>query len=132
VGVVRTGIYSRHTTNNSSALYKAIGTRLYYVEAPEKPIYPYCVFHIFDETHEWTFDLEFENISVQFNYFDITADACDTGIDAIKALYDYCILSITGYTTLRMEREMVLPSWKIEPDNIWSGAVRYNLLIQDT
>lgn len=129
-GIVRTGIYSYHTTNNSSALYTDIGTRLYYAEAPEQPTYPYCVFYVFNEIYDFTFDLEFEEALIQFDYFGRTANQCDDGLIDIKSLFDYATLTISGYTCLRVEREMVIDSTKIQPMDIWSGTVRYTLLMQ--
>ena len=131
-GAIRTGIYAYFTTNNTSALYIALSGRLYYGEMPEKPTYPYCVFHVFDETPERTFDIDFEDVFVQFDYYDVTAGGCDTGLSNIKTLYDYASLTIAGYTSLRMERSLVVPSWKVEPDDCWAGIVRYDLLIQKT
>ena len=130
VNPVRTGIYKFFTTNNTSAFYIALGGRLYYDEMSESPLYPYCVFKMFDEIRDWTFDLDFEDIAVQFDYFDTTADGCDTGLINLKSLFDYAALSITGWTTLKMERELIIPSYKIEPDDIWEGKARYSILIQ--
>ena len=130
-GVIRHGIYSYFTAATTSALYADLGgTRLYYSEAPEKITKPYCVFHLFQEKRSFTFDLNFEEVLVQFNYYGRTANEADDGVIDIKTLYDYAIITISGHTTLKMEREYVFDSEIIEPDNIWEGSVRYNLLIQ--
>lgn len=128
-GALRTAIYSKFTAATTSALYTALGgTRLYYSEAPETPTYPYCVFFIPTEIPDWTFDLDFEESLVQFDYYAETATACDTGIEAIKALFDFSTLTISGQTFLRMHREMTFRPDKVQPENIWEGNVRYAIL----
>ena len=91
---------------------------------------PYCVFDCFEEVRDFTFDLEFEEVFVQFSYYSDTASGCDTGIEAIKDRFDYATLTLTGYDCLKMERETVFNPEKIEPDGIWVGIVRYTLLMQ--
>jgi len=130
-GIVRNGIYGYFTAANTSALYSDLGgSRIYYTEAPEQPGYPYCVFYIFNEIYDFTFDLEFEEVLVQFDYFGTTANECDDGLIDIKALFDYATLTVSGYTCLKMEREMVISPSKIQPMDIWSGSIRYTILIQ--
>ncbi len=131
MGVIRTGIWNYFRLSDVAPLYVDLaGVRFYYDESPEQPIFPYCVFHVFDEVPERTFDLEFEDAAIQFNYYGVTADECDDGVVDIKTMFDYAILTLSGYTCLRLEREFVFDSSKIEPDDIWVGIVRYSLLMQ--
>ena len=131
MGAIRTGIWTFFRASDIAPLYVDLaGARLYYSEAEEQPTMPYCVFHIFNEIYDYTFDLEFEEVLVQFDYFGSTANVCDDGIADIKTMFDYCTLALSGYTCLRMERTMVFNSHKVQPYNIWAGIVRYNLLIQ--
>lgn len=131
MGIIRSGIHAKFIADSSAQLYIDLGgTRLYYAEAPEQPIFPYCVFSIWGEIYEFTFDMEFEDVLMQFDYFATTANDCDTGVADIKTMFDYAILTLTGYTCLRMEREMVFPPSKIMPDNIWSASVRYSILMK--
>jgi len=130
-GIIRTGIYSMFTADNSAALYTDLGgDRLYFVEAKVQPTFPYCVFKIFDEIYDFEFVEEFEEAFIQFDYFGITANECDDGLIDIKTMFDYATLTISGYTCLKMERESVFDPEKNQPDNIWIGSVRYNLLMQ--
>jgi len=131
MGVIRTGIYSKFIADNGAALYLDLGgERLYYSEAPEQPTIPYCVFHVFNEDYQFTFDLKFEEAFVQFDYYGTTANECDDGIADIKTMYDYTTLSLTGFTCLRMERDYVIGSSKVMPHDIWVGMIRYTLLIK--
>lgn len=131
MGIVRTGIWTLFRASAATPLYLDLdGARLYYSEALEETSFPYCVFHVFDEIYDYTFDLEFENVGIQFDYYGTTADQVDDGIADIKTMFDYCTLTLTGYTCLRMERELVFNPVKIQPYDIWQGTVRYSLLIQ--
>ena len=131
-GIIRTAIYNKYVANTSLPLYIDIGTKFYYDEADKEVVAPYCVFHIFDEIYDFTFDLEFEECLVQFDYYGKTANECDDGVIDIKALFDYAALSITGYTFLKLERQLVIPASKVEPDDLWVGVVRYELLMKKT
>ena len=131
MGIIRTGIWSYFLADNVAPLYTNLdGVRFYYSEAPEQPNKPYCVFHVLQENYDFTFDLEFEEVLIQFDYFGATGDECDDGVADIKTMFDYATLTLSGYTCLRMEREFVFNSSKIQPDDIWSATVRYSLLIQ--
>ncbi len=131
MGILRTAIQTKFVADANAALYLDLnGTRFYYCEAESDIIRPYCVFHIFDEIYDFTFVEEFEEGLIQFDYFGDTADVCDDGITDIKAMFDYAALDVSGYTPLVMQRVLVIPSEKNQPDNTWQGIVRYELLIQ--
>ena len=129
---VRTGIYTKFTGDNTSTLYTLLGgTRLYYNEASQGPVHPYCVFRIFGETLDWTFDLEFENVLVQFDYYSLTADDGDSGVAAIKLRYDYAALAnISNFTPIVMQRVDVMNADKQQPSDVWLSIVRYELMMQ--
>jgi len=132
-GSIRTAIWNKFIADDSAALTDALdSTRFYYKEADQDIDIPYCIFHIFNEIYDFTFDLDFEEVLIQFDYYATSASDCDTGITDIKSMFDYAALTITGYTCLRMERTMVMNSSKDQPDDIWHGIVRYELLIQKT
>lgn len=130
-GVIRTAIYEYFTNDDLSALYLDINGRMYYSEADEDADRPYCVFHIYQTIPERTFDLSFEDMLVQFDYYAKTANQCDDGLIDIRTMYDWADLDITGYTCLRMEWVTTFPSEKEEPSGDWVGSVRYRLFIQD-
>lgn len=131
MGAIRTGIYSYYTARTTDPLYLDVGTRFYYNDAPEQETVPYCVFHVFTEIPDWTFDLSFENAYVQFDYIGSTANECDDGIADIKTMFDYAELTISGYSSLKLERDMVYNASRVFPQDVWKGSVRYTLLIQE-
>jgi len=133
MGAIRTAIWNKFVADKSLPLYSAVGgSGLHYSEATQSPSVPYCVFHIFDEIPDRTFDLAFEEALIQFDYYASSATDCDTGVSSIKTLYDYTTLSVSGYLFLQMERVLVIDSIKEHPSDLWHGIVRYELLIQES
>ena len=131
MSAIRTAIWNYFKLSDIAPLYLDLaGTRFYYSEAPEQIEMPYCVFHAFEEVRDSTFDLEFEDVPIQFDYYATTASTCDDGIADIKTMFNYASLTISGYTCLKLERFFVFNPVKIQPDDVWQGIVRYNLLIQ--
>jgi len=130
MSAVRTGIYSYFRSDNTAALYTDLsGERLYYSEAVEQATLPYCVFQIYDEIPDETFDLDFEEALVQFSYYGSTADVVDDGAADIKTMFDNAAITVAGHTVIRMKREFVFHPEKIMPDNIWVSIVRYSIFM---
>lgn len=89
-----------------SAFSTAIGGRLYAYEAPQVPIYPYCVFEQISGIQDRDFGDRLEDVLLQFTLVD-SADSVATIGDAetkLFALFDDATLTITGYTSITMER----------------------------
>jgi len=133
VNAIRKAIYEAFTDDDLSELYMNTSGRMYFYEAPEETDRPYCIFKLFDQNYDFTFDqdIEFEEVMIQFEYYSTTAEDCDDGISYILTMYDFADLDITGYTCLRMERQTVLHPERIEPEGEWVGIVSYSLLVQE-
>jgi hypothetical protein len=90
-----------------SAFSTSVGGRLYKARAPQNPTFPYVVYDIISDVQMDTFTERLEDVLIQFTIFSIASGS--TEIEDIyanlKALYDYCSLSITGNTHLSMERQ---------------------------
>lgn len=131
MGIIRTGIYNYFVSDDTAPLYLDLnGTRFYYDNANEQEPLPYCVFHVFTEVYDRTFDLEFENSYVQFDYIGATANETDDGVADIKTMFDYAELTLSGYTCLKLERDMVYNARRVIPQDVWSASVRYTLVMQ--
>ncbi len=131
MSILRTAIWNLFTTDVNHAFYVDIGGRMYYEEALQDPTWPYCVFRFYDQVYDFEFVEQFENTSIQFDIFSLTrsADEVDDAITDLKTLFDYCSLTISGYTHLKMERQYSFVT-KMQPDNAWMGVVRYEHLMQ--
>lgn len=91
---------------SGSTFSTAIGGRLYAYEAPQVPTYPYCVFEQISGFQDRDFGDRLEDVLFQFTIVD-SADSVATIGDAetkLFALYDDATLTITGYTSITMER----------------------------
>lgn len=132
MNVIRRAIWNKFTDDIQDPLYVDLGgTRMYYDEAPREPEYPYCVFHTPDIMHEFEFEEEFERATVQFNYHskEQSPDEVGDGMEYIKDMFDWADLSVTGYIFLEMRRIFTY-AFKAQPENVWQGVVRYEMLIQ--
>lgn len=137
MSALRTAIYNKFIADVNAPLYIDLGgadRRFYYDEAPQTPTYPYCVFSLLTEDFSFQFTEEFENTFVQFDYYSQASgpDTCDDGVADIKTMFDWTDLTIAGYLFLQMERQFSLPAQKVQPENVWQGIVRYEILAQDT
>ena len=135
--VSRTGIYSKFTTKVSGsyvAFYTDMGGRLYYERAPNNATYPYCVFQFIGNKPDWymakTIPDTVEEFMVQFSIY----DKLENGLSAIEGyvknmhtLYDWCSLTISGYTPMSMQRMSSNPP--IEIDDVRQAMTTYRLKI---
>lgn len=126
-----TAIYNRGT--DSSDFNTAVGGRLYAFKAPQEATFPYCVFHEISETYDFTMALsnEFEDILIQFNIFSDKNSPSEVGTICgyLKARFDWCALTVSGYTCLKMEREWAHRMYLSE-EAIWQYAVQYRCLLE--
>jgi len=97
------GIYNLFT---GSAFATDIGNRFYKGQGPVSATYPYCVYLLPTDIPEYTFSEIYETVMVQFSIFSSAASSTEIedALTHLKALYDDCALSVTGYTTVWMRR----------------------------
>jgi len=109
-----------------SARWTAIvgATPLYNTEADDEAPYPYGVVNIIDDTPDWTFTEDSENIMFQFNIFsDADADTTLLAIfELVKTAFDKFDLVIAGVTTISLKRG---PAYLQRVDGIWQVNVTY-------
>ena len=119
-----------------STFSTAIGGRLYAYEAPQTPTYPYCVFQQISGLQDRDFHDKLEDVQLQFTLVD-SADALATIGDAetkLFALFDDAVLTVTGYTSVLMDRvnNNLLKAHEDEDDKIsyWNSISTYRLLVE--
>jgi len=107
IGPVLTGIFSKFS---GSAFATAIGSRMYSRFAPSLPVFPYAVVALPDTDHDWNFTDDFEEVDAQISIFSNSASEVEiTGLlSNLTSLYDDCSLTITGYTSVYMQRERII------------------------
>jgi len=90
-----------------SALSTAVSGRIFLDEATEGTEFPYVVFQVVANTPQDTFTDSIEDALIQFSLYSASSGATEiTGIyAALKTLFDYCTLTITGSTHIEMVRQ---------------------------
>lgn len=99
-----TAIYSKLS---GSSLETAIGGRMFKGRASEGADYPFIVFFVVTNRPEKTFSENYEDVIIQFSLFSSTSGTTEIEnmYTHLKALYDECVLSITGATLIWMKRD---------------------------
>ncbi len=116
----------------ASTALKALNTGGLHREfTPQNIKYPFTVMHHLGGEPRDTFGARIENYTVQFNIYDESAsdDTIDAIFDALTTAFDYCALTITGYTHVVMRR-IFNDSFRNEESAIWQYVVKYEIEIQ--
>jgi hypothetical protein len=114
-----------------NTLNTAVSGRFYNSYAPDKEVFPYCIFRVISEVPDVYFDNStVETCIVQFDIYSQNISSAEVYniYDYMCALLDECTLSVTGYTHIRMMRELselVFDS----ADTVWQYIVRYRIEI---
>ncbi len=126
------GIYSQFTGSTEAGTpYVLTEGKLYPSEAPQGTAYPYGVYHLISDVPDYTFEttVTIENALVQFNLYDDDNSAVDISeiYTAYADLYDWCSLTLTGYSSVYMKREY---SYLTKDENLWDYMIQYRIVFQ--
>ena len=121
-----TGIYSKYSGNEA---LKAAITGFYFTEAPQDAVMPYVVYNLVSNVPDWTYTEDMENSLLQFSIFDDHSSS--TTINDIyaklTALFNWCSLSVTGYSHIYMKREFNILT---RENDTWQYVIQYRNEIQ--
>jgi len=114
---------------NGNAALKAAVTGMYFNKAIQTAVMPYIVYHKISGRPDYTFTEDMENVLIQFNIYDNNSSSATINdiYTKLTALYDYCSLTVTGWNSIYMKRE--LDNLTREND-IWNYFIQYRLEIQ--
>lgn len=126
------GIYSKFTGSTGAGTpYVLLGGRLHPNEAPQNSSYPYGVYSLISDVPSYVFNETgaIEEAVIQFDLYDDDNSAVDicTAYTAMCELYDYCDLSVTGYTNVFMKREY---SFLERGEELWDYMIQYRVMFQ--
>jgi len=119
---------------SDASLSSAIADRMYFQQAPQDAVSPYCVFSINSITHEEIMggaDDNITSVTLQFSLFseDNTGGVRMAGLIALLTeCFDWNDLVINGWNCVKMQRVSVDPIMFI--DEIWQANVLYELWMQ--
>ena len=120
----------------SSLATNYIGTRMYPTVAPQGTAFPYVTFQLVPSETDWTLclDMNFDMPSIQFDLYSETTDDAEVNgmFTDLKALYDWCDLTVAGYTFHYMRRELFFMTKDLEAgeQGIWRYMVQYEVLLE--
>lgn len=133
--VLTTAIFGKAAVG--TALYTAVGGRIYKGRAPDETAYPYIVYQLVSDVADWTFTENLEDVLIQFSIFSSASSSSEVEdlYVYLKALYDNCTLVLAGSTLLWMHRthatlmteEHTTPTGTA---NVWHYAVDYSVYIE--
>jgi len=124
--VLFTGLWNKY---NGNAALKAVVSGMYLTEAPQGTEYPYIVYHKISGVPDHTYTEDMENVIIQFNIYDDhnSSTTINDIYTKLTALYDWCSLTVVGWDSIYMKRELD----NLTRDNgIWNYFVQYRLEIQ--
>jgi len=127
------GINNRFATTSASSFRNAIGSRLYFEYANQNTQYPYAVYGMVNNSHDWQFNSDYEDVIIDFNlYADNESEAATLRNKLVEA-YDDCQFTVSNYSLLKFRRENEIIS--VEPNvlpnkNIWQYTVQYSVLLR--
>ena len=124
--VLFTGLWNKY---NSNAALKAVVSGMYFTEAPQGTAYPYIVYHKISGVADYTYTEDMENVIIQFNIFDDhnSSTTINDIYTKLTALFDWCSLTVVGWNSIYMKREL---DNLTKENGIWNYMVGYRLEIQ--
>ena len=123
-------LYALFSTDNT--FKTAMGSQFYLHEADqENASYPYAVYSKPAGSPDWTFTEDQEDITIQISIFSEKNSATEAleAFEYCKSLFDDAALSVSGYSTILMQRG---PDRLIrDPEsNVWQVVVDYEILLE--
>lgn len=127
---IRTGTYTKLIPSGSNTFKTAIGSQLYFHVAKQGESLPYVVYDLLPITAERDTVQKFYECVLQFNISSLTLGNCEDIAGYLNDLLEdsESSLTITGYKTIRIERE---PQINLgQTDLVWTIVVQYRLQLQ--
>lgn len=128
-------IYTYFSLNPTEGFYLDIGGRMYLNVAPQEVTFPYCVYFSVADDSNPDFTDEHEEFEIQFNIFSQNNSALEAGnlLESLKTMFDYCSLSVSGWSHLDFRRTSVLQNndfGQVPP--IQGYSIMYDVLLERT
>ena len=127
------GIYTHFSTTSASSFYSGVGGRMYLEQAPEGTQFPYAVYGVVNEGHDWNFTNDYEEVVLDFNLFADDELEVATLYEKLKEAYDDSAFTVSNHSLLKFRRDN---AWlNVHTDlvpnmNIWQYTVQYSCLLR--
>lgn len=119
----------------AGAAFKAVTPGgLYNTEAPQKAQDngAYAVFTLIDDSPEWTFTSECEDVLMQFTLVSYDRSVIDINdmFEKLKGFLDFVKLSVAGYDSIECRRQPGANKVRDPEADAWLYMVDYRILVQ--
>ncbi len=114
--------------NTGTALKAANTGGLWYDDPAQNTAFPYIAYYDLSGEPEYTFKENMERVQIQFSIWGKTkskATVLDI-YDKLIALFDWCTLTLTGYTSIYMKRISTIPL-ESEDKEVFGKGVIYDI-----
>ena len=128
-----TGIYSHFQTTSATSFYNGVGGRMYMEYAPEGTVFPYSVYSLDSNTHDWQFNTDYEESLITFHVFSLSETEVLNLEKKLRSAYDEANFSVSGYTLLkfRFDNEWINVHPEMIPnEDVFQYIVQYRTLIR--
>jgi len=114
-----------------NAFWLSIAGKLRKERGKQTDVPPYAVYHIISDVYSFTFTSDFETVRIQFDLYSKleSSSEIEDMYTNLKALFDWCELTITGNTHLYMRRELARLT-KDPQDAVWTCQVDYSIMLE--
>ena len=135
------GIYGRFkSTSPVPSFYTDIGGRMYLSECPQNTPYPNATFDLVSGSHDWDFQNDFDQATIQFNIYSESNSAVEItdAENKLSALYDDCLLATSdlgaSWKRVSCHKDNFWLDKIPHPDssgggNLWRCVVEYNVML---
>ena len=110
---------------------------MYAERAPQDVIFPYIVYSVVAQIHDWQFQSDFEKMRVQFALYSSSEliNQTSTMYDLLTAIYDDTVLNTSGYRSGHTIRKSVSPNIEFildTPDGktVWQKIIEYDVFLE--
>ena len=128
-----TGIYNHFQTTSATSFYNGVSGQLFLEYAPEGTQFPYAVYSLDSNVHDWQFNTDYEESLITFHLF---ANDETEVLDLEKKLrdaYDEASFTVSDHSLLkfRFDNEWI----NVHPDmipneDIWQYTIQYRSLVR--
>ena len=123
------GIFNHFNTAND--FKTGVSSRLYLGYAPQDTAYPYSVYNLDSLVPDFNFSSTYEEAIIVFNIFSDKEFHAEitTLYGYLDALFDDCVITVTGYSRVKFQREFAFLSRDIE-EGVWQYDVQYRVILR--
>jgi len=128
-----TGIYNRFQTTSATSFYNGVGGRMYLEYAPEGTQFPYAVYSLDSNQHDWQFNTDYEESLITFHVFATDETEVLNLEKKLRSAYDEANFSVSGHSLLkfRFDNEWLNVHPEMIPnEDVWQYIVQYRSLVR--